>query len=290
MIPLSTHYMDPVFEEKLKTYVFTHQPKVCILTPCYGTTCYVNYVMALMNTIDLLKQYDIRYKVDFCCNDSLVSRARNNLIARTMSDPTVTHMLFVDADITWNPQDIIKLLLADQYIIGGIYPLKKYHWSKVEPNQIQNWLEKQKTNEILQQFLPTHLIQHQMVDYNFNPVTTETMVIENNQAEVKHVACGFMMIKRETIELMQKAFPSTKYTDDVSFLSPSQNDYAFALFDCGVEDGQYLSEDWMFCSRWKKMGGKIYAEVTINLTHSGVEHFQGSFLSSLVTQTVGKPT
>ena len=91
-----------------------------------------------------------------------------------------------------------------------------------------------------------------------------------------------MMIKRSTIEKMSQAFPSTKYTDDVGFLQGKENDFAYALFDCGVEDDHYYSEDWLFCHRWQKMGGDIYIDVSINLTHSGMEDYCGSFIASIV--------
>jgi hypothetical protein len=92
-----------------------------------------------------------------------------------------------------------------------------------------------------------------------------------------------MMIQRNTLEKMFTAFPSTKYIDDISFLKPEENKFAYALFDCGVEDNHYYSEDWMFCSRWTKMGGDIWVDISINLTHIGIERYSGSYLSQLVT-------
>ena len=91
-----------------------------------------------------------------------------------------------------------------------------------------------------------------------------------------------MMIKRATIAKMFEAFPSTKYVDDVSFLRPEENVNAYALFDCGVEDGHYYSEDWMFCSRWSKMSGEIWTDVSINLSHIGIEKYNGCYLATLI--------
>ena len=91
-----------------------------------------------------------------------------------------------------------------------------------------------------------------------------------------------MMIQRKVIEKMSQAFPSTKYTDDVGYLRGDENNFAYALFDCGVENGHYLSEDWMFCNRWSNMGGQIYAEVSICLTHIGPEHYKGCYMASLI--------
>ena len=58
------------------------------------------------------------------------------------------------------------------------------------------------------------------------------------------------------------AYPSTKYSDDVGFLTENENKYAYALFDCGVEDGHYLSEDWMFCNRWRKINEDVFVDTT----------------------------
>jgi hypothetical protein len=64
------------------------------------------------------------HKSYFSVNDSLITRARNNLIAIT--DMTITHIMFID--IKWFPYDIYKLILSDKDVIGGAYPIKKYTW------------------------------------------------------------------------------------------------------------------------------------------------------------------
>ena len=102
-------------------------------------------------------------------------------------------------------------------------------------------------------------------------------------AQVRHIATGFMMMKRTVIDQMMKAFPYTKYTDDIGFLKNKENDFAYALFDCGVENNHYLSEDWMFCERWRKLGGSIHVDVTVNLIHTGSEQFNGCYLATIMT-------
>ena len=74
---------------------------------------------------------------------------------------------------------------------------------------------------------------HNLVDYNLNYLDKQIHV-KNNTIKVKHIATGFMLIKRHVIESMIKAFPSTKYTEDVNFLTSDENKYAYALFDCSV--------------------------------------------------------
>jgi hypothetical protein len=271
------------FKSKIEEFIKKNNPHVCILTPCYGSLCYVNFVHCLMDTMNVFRQFNIPLTIEFCKNDSLVSRARNNLIAKAMYNTSVTHMMFIDNDITWEPIDIIKLMLSDKSLIGGVYPLKKYNWNVLteDKNSVNNILERKNKSQLKNIISDENMIQHNLLKYNIN-FLDNVLTIENNLTKVRHIATGFMMIKRKTIEQMAKAFPSTKYTDDVGFLNGDENKWAYALFDCGVEDGHYFSEDWLFCHRWSKMGGNIYLDVSINLKHTVIEDFNGSFIASVV--------
>jgi|TARA_Y100000389_G_C17447648_1_gene512611 hypothetical protein len=272
------------FTTKLKSYIEENKPYVYILTPCYGGVSYVNYTECLISTIQLFKLYNININVVFCKGDSLVTRARNNLIAKAMNDPEMTHMLFIDNDITWEPFDILKLILHDKNLIGGIYPLKRYCWEKLLENNgeaVKKWIEKKENSQFNNYIDKESMIQHNLLNYNINYASNDVS-IKKNITQVKHLPTGFMLIKKQVISDMCKAFPSTKYTDDVHFLVEDENKHAYALFDCGVEEGHYFSEDWMFCHRWSKLGGKIWADISINLNHTGVEDYNGSLLASLL--------
>ena len=118
----------PTFEQVIQQFLQRNKIKLYILTPCFASLCYVNYVHCLMGTVELFRKLNIPLKIEFCRNDSLVSRARNNLIARAMTDPDATHFLFIDNDISWDPVDILKLLIAEKDLVGGIYPLKNYSY------------------------------------------------------------------------------------------------------------------------------------------------------------------
>lgn len=277
--------------ETIDSYLQTNDyPCLYILTPCYGGMCYTTYTKSLMSTVEKLKQYNIDIHVEFCNSDSLVSRARNNLIAKAMNNPKTTHIMFIDADITWNPEDIIKLLISNKDVCGGVYPLKKYNWDRIlkspsgekDTSTLSDWIDK-KENSIFKNITDDKsFLQHKLLSYNLNYVSNK-IEIKDNMTEVRHIATGFMMMKRTVLEKMFKAFPYTKYTDDIGFLYKSENDFAYALFDCGVENDHYLSEDWMFCERWRKLGGSIYVDVTINLIHTGTEQYNGCYLSTIMT-------
>jgi hypothetical protein len=278
----------PTFIDRVTDFVSKNKICLYILTPHYGGMCYVTYMNSLIATIQRFKELGITLHIEFCNNDSLVSRARNNLVAKAMTNPNTTHILFIDNDITWDPESILKLLIANQPIVGGIYPIKRYKWDNIvdnnqesQQNHIQSWINA-KDGSIFKNIMSnSDLIQHKLLSYNLNYLTN-SLRVENNLTKVRHIATGFMMIKRKVIEKMQEAYPSTKYTDDIGFLNQEEHAQAYALFDCGVEDGHYLSEDWLFCNRWTNMGGEIMVDITINLNHTGMETYRGCYLASLL--------
>lgn len=277
------------FHVLIKKYVVANNPKIYILTPCFGSVCYTNYVNCLLPTLEVFRSLNIKYQVEFCKNDSLVSRARNNLIARAMNDKEMTHIIFIDNDISWHPVSILKLMVSDKNIIGGIYPLKHYFFDRLvndplnpyNTNVVQGWLTQKKNTNVNNMMDDETYIQNKLLRYNVNYLDNY-INIDNNLLKVKHVPTGFMMIKRFVFEKMMLAYPSTKYVDDVCFLREEENEYAYALFDCGVEEGHYLSEDWLFCSRWQKMGGDVWIDVSISLTHTGIEDYKGSYFTTLM--------
>ena len=277
------------FEEKVREYVRKYKPHIYILTPCYGSMCHLNYVTCLIQTMNTLKALGVEVSVEFCKNDSLVSRARNNLVAKAMTNPKMTHIMFIDSDITWEPTAILKLMISNKNLVGGVYPLKHYSWERLlqdplnpyNSNVVQSWIKAKDGSQLKDVIKNEDLIKHKLLSYNIN-FLDNFLKIDENLAKVRHTATGFMMIQRYTIEMMMKAFPSTKYTDDVRFLKPEENKFAYALFDCGVEDDHYYSEDWLFCHRWQKMGGDVFIDVSINLAHSGMEDYSGSFITSII--------
>jgi hypothetical protein len=258
--------------------------KIIILTPCYGGVTHVNYMICLINTLNLFKNLGILLQVEFCKNDSLITRARNNLIAKAMNIKDGTHFMFIDNDITWNPMEIIKLLLSNKDIVGGVYPLKNYKWENIlniKNESILNIInEKKNNNDVFKYFDNEIILKSQLLKFNMNAHNNELM-IKNNISEIRHLPTGFMLIKKEVIEIMSDYYSSTKYNDDIGFLNEEENKYAYALFDTGIIDNHYLSEDWYFCERWGKIDGKIYMDVSVLLGHTGQEDYTGCFILSV---------
>ena len=286
----NTESVDPDrMQRRVMEYVKRVKPKVWILTPCYGGMCHVNYVKSMVATMGVFDQLGIKYNFEFCKNDSLITRARNNMMAKAMTDLEMTHMMFIDNDIAWKPVDLVRMLVAEKDMVGGIYPIKNYEWSKLvkdplnpyNSNVIKQWLDCKNQSEIGNYLTDEQMVQANLLKYNVNYLTANLQIVDN-LTQVRHVPTGFMMIHRKVIAKMQCEMPDKKYVDDVSYLTDEENKNAFALFDCAVIDGHYFSEDWYFCEQWLKMGGDIWADVSVNLVHTGMEDYRGSYIGSLM--------
>lgn len=285
------------FEKQVCDFIAKHNPKVYILTPVYGNMVFVDYLTSLMQTVNLFRELGLNLQVEFVKNDSLVTRARNNAVARAMNDPACTHIMFIDADISWTPESVLKLLLSEKEVICGIYPLKHYHFNRVlsdplnpaNSNVVQTWIDKKNASQLRDFITDEQSIQYNLLRYNVNFISSE-LVIENNIAEIRHAPTGFLMIRRVVFEKLFKSFPGLNYTDDVGFARPGEERYSFNIFDTSVEkmpDGKnhLLSEDFLFCERYRKISPdkhKIYCDVSINLGHSGSVTYNGCFINSLL--------
>ena len=267
------------FNNRVRDYLSKNKVKVYILTPCYGGLCHVNYILKVMETKEVLQGMGIQVVLQFIRNESLITRGRNNLVAKAMHDPAMTHILFIDSDITWDPIHVIKLIISDKELVGGIYPIKKYHWDRLSQDSINTILERKKISYNAG-LSDTQMIYHNLLHYNFNYLQNQNR-IENNLMEIYTLATGFMMIQRSCIEKMCAAHPQCKYTDDCGFLQGEENKYAYSLFDCAIVNDHYYSEDWLFCHRWRLIGGQIFVDITIDLWHTGQEDYQGRLLSTL---------
>lgn len=254
-----------------------NEEKICIAicTPFYGGIGTVDYFACLMDTIDLLKSVGIKHHFLNLKYESLIQRGRNTLVAMALNYSDTTHVFFIDSDIKWNAHDVLKLINNDKPLVAGIYPKKIYQFDKLK--KIDKILEMKKFsyNESLSD---NDIIKHNLVYYNLN--FTDSRKIEGNLLEVKHVATGFMMIKRSVFDTLKERHPEWEYKDDIN-LEKISNLYAY--FDCYIsqETKQYLSEDWAFCERWKECGGKIYADLTIPLTHIGPIGYEGRIMSCI---------
>src|SRR5271154_1343462 len=111
----------------------SEQIHLVVATPCFGgqvSTLYVNSVFALQNAVRPLS--NLRLKIELRDGDALITRARANLMTAFLDDPTPTHLLFVDADIGFTPDQVFRLIESGADVVAGAYPIKRVNWDKAK--------------------------------------------------------------------------------------------------------------------------------------------------------------
>jgi hypothetical protein len=224
--------------------------KLYIATPCYGQLVHCAYTQAALGTQALLTEQGISCRVDFQARAS-IPHARNNMVARFMASPD-THLLFIDADIGWQPESVLRLLsaacLEDHEVVCGAYAMKT----------------------------PPPLT----LTVNF-PITQDDNVYVHpvsNFWEVWTVGAGFLMIRRSAIEKMIAAYPERNYHTNPERMRVGATPYLrdgtqYTFFDCFIEGERYLTEDAAFCHLWRQLGERIWLDPWCELSHYGMhEH------------------
>ena len=220
--------------------------------PCYGGMVSEPTMTSFLRFILMAQQAGLNWSLDTMVNESLVTRARNNLMAKMMTNTQATHFMFIDADIRFQPESILQMIACDKEVIGGLYPKKA---------------------------LPVNYV------INLQPQTK----IQGDIFTVDTMGTGFLLFKRPVYEKLIAAHPECKYVDDVG-LGKQYEPMMYSIFDCEIDErGHYLSEDWLFCRRWQKVGGEIWAHSKVLLNHVGHYEFQGDLSKiDVVGQSQGR--
>ena len=228
--------------------------KLFIPLICYNHTCNTGWMMSILKFILSAKEVGLDctfYPIFF---ESLVSRARNAATAHFLADKEATHLLFIDSDIIFEPEDVYRLIQANKEVIAGMYPKKYIAWDRLKNDP-----------------------DAEKVDF---PIGGEIQVTEDNYIESNYLPTGFLMTKREAIQKLITLHPELKYKNDIDgYISAEDNFYN--LFRVGINNGIYESEDWGFCSLWKETGGQVLIHPDINLKHVGWHNYEGNLINSI---------
>jgi glycosyltransferase involved in cell wall biosynthesis len=267
--------------EKQVTVEELRKRKLFVATPMYGGACAGMFCKSMNELSVLCAQYGIELRSFYLFNESLITRARNYCVDEFMRSG-FSHMMFIDSDIGFDPNDVIALLaLADdesEYdVICGPYAKKCISWEKIK-YAVDKGVADENPN-VLEQFVG---------DYVFNPVfengATQGQIKLNEPTEVLEAGTGFMMIRRATFEKYDVAYPHQSYLPDhVRSANFDGSREIMAYFDCIIDpkSKRYLSEDYMFCQNVRNMGGKVFLCPWMNLHHVGSYIFGGSLTNML---------
>ncbi len=245
---------------------------ILVATPCYGGQVFQGYMQSVLNLQRICDQIGWNLIVKTHGNESLIPRGRNLYVAMTLGFKNITHLLYIDADITFQPESVVRMIQEDRDVTVSFYPKKGLNFTKIRDIAVKNPdIDPGKLENIAH-------------DYVLN-IDGPNIPIQRGFMKCKYAGTGFMMIKREVIEKMIEAYPETKYNNDIQgYDLPELRDNFYALFDCIIHpvSKRYLSEDYLFCERWTNIGGEIWGDITAQLTHTGAYDFKGNFMENIM--------
>lgn len=232
-------------------------------TPCYGGQVTHLYTASLLKLQQACQtRGDIQLSVLMQGGDALITRARQNLVAHFLGNPAATHLLFVDADIAFEPAQVFRLLNFDAEITAAVYPTKRIDWPRVKAQVLggRENLEAASLSYVLEFDDPKRIEQR------------------DGFAKARYAGTGFLLIRRSALLKMIEAYPQLRYTREHQQIDPlAGSPWRYALFDCLIDQptGTYLSEDYSFCRRWREIGGHLWVDLQSRLTHIGAISFAG---------------
>jgi hypothetical protein len=296
--------------------------KLFVATPMYGGACAGMFTRSVADLSAVCAKYQIPLQLYFLFNESLITRARNYCVDEFLRSEA-THLMFIDSDIGFNPQDVLALLalMTDESpydVMGGPYPKKCISWEKIKQAVDKGVADKD-----------PNVLEKYVGDYVFNPKGSQKEIPIGSPVEVMEIGTGFMMVRRKTFEDYKKAYPHLSYKPDhvrTEHFDGTREIHAY--FDCVIDRGygyenlhqlladvaagkadvelakkmiegektsskRYLSEDYMFCYNVERMGARVWFCPWMQLQHVGSYVFGGSLadlasIGASATADVGK--
>ena len=232
-------------------------------TPCFGGQVSCLYAVSLLKLQQAFAQRGWRLGFLLQAGDALVTRARQTIVCHFLDNPSATHLLFIDADIEFEPEQVFRLLEFGADVTAAAYPVKQINWELMAAAA-------QAGRTPLESATLSYVVERD---------TTKDLVTRNGFVKSRYAGTGFLMIRRSVLETMIEHYPELRYTHEHRDSDPlAGSRWRSALFNCMVDKatGFYLSEDFSFCRRWTDMGGEIWVDYMSRLNHVGVMVFRGN--------------
>jgi len=228
----------PEFED------YDHKVKYVVLgIPSYGSGVTFPTFRSIMRDVAILANMGIVVEIDADVGGAEIDTARAKIFSKFLAHDKATDLVFIDADVGWHPGGLAKLLANPVHFVGGAYPQRRYP-----------------------------------IQYPVN-ISSGQCVLFNGLMSVISVPGGFMRITHEVAEAMADKYSVMRC--GVARAPGEKVPPVYALFDhywiegLPGEDKRRLSEDISFCRRYGDLGGQVWLDPSIEMSHTGDHTFQG---------------
>jgi hypothetical protein len=240
--------------------------QLAIVTPMYGGACMANYCVAMVDLGRKLAEAGVPFDFHTLSNESLIQRARNVLLHRALKDPATTHILMVDADIGFDPQDVLRMLELDVDFVCGAYSRKQIEWERVR-------LAVQAGIGDIDEHASSTFV------HGLDGLVDVNRIRDQRILEIRRAGTGFMLLRRSVFMKLMHSGVLATYRNRQVVLSDAlagRGDRITAFFHCPLDlhEDELLSEDYYFCDAWRSTGGKVFLAPWVRLSHFGTWNFR----------------
>lgn len=261
---------------------------IFLATPMYGGQCAGMFAKSVADLSAFCANHNIPLQMYFLFNESLITRARNYCVDEFMRSQ-MQHLMFIDSDIGFAPQDVIALMALqtqnDEYdIIGGPYPKKTIAWEKIKYAVDKGVADEDPT-----------VLDRYVGDFVFNPKGGAGTIRIDEPVEVLEIGTGFMMITRKALEKFSESYKELMYKPDhvrTEAFDGTREIMQFFQAEIDPASKRYLSEDYWFCQKSQAIGLKTWFCPWMRLQHVGTYIFGGSLadLASIGASATADPS
>jgi hypothetical protein len=224
---------------------------VFIATPMYGGMCTGRYSESLLTSVMALINSGWHVEYGSLHNESLITKARNSLTTTFLASEC-EYLFFIDADQSFDAQDVIRMLEEKKDVIGGVIPLKTINWDSIK------------------EAIKLEVENLEYYTGHFNITSLEEHPSKRNESfQVKYIGTGMILIHRSVFEKLKPL------VQEYTFAKKKHLNYWFTNVD---EKNELLGEDYNFCELCKKINVPIYAAGYVNVSHIGAYEFKGKYL------------
>ena len=212
-------------------------------TPCLTHQVTLEFFLSYLRTSQVLSQNGIPHACIQVGGDCFVAKARNKLVHQFLTDfPTATDLFFIDDDVGWQTDTVLRLLRADVAVAAAVYPHK--------------------------QDAPSFPVDLEARDGEF--------IEHDGLLRAGMVPAGFLRIRRSVIERMVAGCPTYLETS-----ADGSTATVWEVFHTVCEGGYWYGEDIKFCRDLRDMGIDIWVDPTAVLTHTGRKRWTGTLMDGV---------
>lgn len=211
-------------------------------------------IASLETSVPLVEAAGFDHGFTYTSGNPYISGARAE-ITRKALDAKADIIVYIDYDVSWDPEDMVKLLTAPGEVVGGTYRCK------VEDESMYMGA------------IYTHL---EGINEG-RPITRADGCIK-----ARTLPAGFLKITTQCLDKFMRSYPELCYGPQYSL--------SVDLFHHGAHEGIWWGEDYAFCRNWEACGGECWLIPDMNLDHwemGGEKVWKGNYHQFLLRQPGG---